>query len=262
MVVGDGAWSEHARRRGRAVGRRLILAGSASSVAIIGVLVVVGMSRWLRVILLLALLPSVQLILQGRRRRQVESFPSVHPPLALPAVSDPGWFAGLPEPRPTFGLRLRFRPLRGALYIGPCFLLVVVVAAIGGAVPALIYGALVLAGGIQSTYGFLRDVPLEVRVTPSTIEWTTRLRRAVTPVASLRRLRCKSVPSTAVVFEFEGHRSRFMLVTGGFADFLEALTVTCPWVEVSSEIVERFGSWSGKKDGFFVESPEVAPDRR
>jgi hypothetical protein len=52
-----------------------------------------------------------------------------------------------------------------------------------------------------------------------------------------------------------------MLVTGGFADFLEALTVTCPWVEVSSEIVERFGSWSGKKDGFFVESPEVAPDR-
>lgn len=101
--------------------------------------------------------------------------------------------------------------------------------------------------------------PHEVRIANGTIEWHARLRDAAIPTSALRRVRANTMPQNAVVLEFEGDRQRLILVTGGFADFLEALTVTCPWVEVSSEIVDRFGSWSGKTNGFFVESLDPAP---
>lgn len=259
MAVNEGSWSQQARRRGRTIAIRLIVGGCALAVVLVGLLLANGTPRGLRPLLILALLVPLHLIMHGRRRLKIESSPTLKPPLVLPAVSDPGSFARLPDPRPAFGLHLHFRPLRGAMYLGVIFgLPMIVLAATSGAVAALLYGLLWLGIEGWNLNWFLRSIPLEVRVTNTLIEWRSRLRNDVIPIESLRRLRCNTLPSTAIVLEFENHRPRLLLVTGGFADFLEVLTVACSWVEVSSEIVDRFGSWTGKTNGFFVESPDPA----
>lgn len=259
MAVNDGSWSEQARRRGRTIAIWLIVGGCALVVVVVGLLLAGGTSSWVRTILVLALLQALSLILEGRRRLEVESSPPLRPPLVLPAVSDPGSFARLPEPRPAFGLHVDFR-LRPAVLLGVIFgVPMLVLGAVSGAVAALVCGLLWLGMAVWILNGFLRGIPREVRVTSTSLEWKARLRHDVIPIERLRRLRCNTLPSTMVVLEFEGHRQRLIAVAGGFADFLEALTVTCPWVEVSSEIVDRFGSWSGKTNGFFVESLDPAP---
>lgn len=215
MAVNDGSWSTQARRRGRTIAIRLILGGCGLVVVIAGVFLVDGRQGWLRAFLVLALVVALHLILHGWRRLKIEASPWLEPPLILPAVSSPGSFERLPEPRPAFGIR---------------------------------------RAGVRSV-----SYPHEVRIADGTIEWHARLRDAAIPTSALRRVRVNTMPQNAVVLEFEGDRQRLILVTGGFADFLEALTVTCPWVEVSSEIVDRFGSWCGKTNGFFVESLDSAP---
>lgn len=262
MAVSDGSWSEHARRRGRTIAFWQILAGCALLVVMVGALMADVMPSGLQSLLPIALLVPYHFFWHGARRLKVESSTPVKPPLVLPAASHPGSFAGHPEPRPAFGIRLGFRPVRAVVYLGVIMgIPMIALAVISGPAAALAYGLLWTAIELWNLNWFLRHVPIEVRVADSLIEWKARLRRDVIPAASLRRLRCNTVPSGAIVLEFEGHRPRLMYVSGGFADFVEALTVTCPWVEVSTDVIDRFGSWSGKTNGFFVESHNSAAGR-
>ena len=259
MTVEDGAWAEHARRRGRTIAIWSVAGGCGLFLLGVGVLTAAETPSWLRPVLVVALIVPLHLVLNGWRRFRIESSPSLTPPLTLPAVSEPGSFARLPLPRPTFGLRLHFRPLRAAVYLGLIFgIPMIVLGVASGAGAALFFGALWLGIEVWNLNWFLRKVPLEVRVTNTSIEWRASLRSDEIPVQSLRRLRCSTISANAIVLEFEGHPPRLILGTGGFADFLEALTVTCPWVEVSSEVVDRFGSWSGRTNGFSIESLDPA----
>lgn len=228
-------------------------------VVVLALVVAAVLPLWLAPLLLL----GMNLIIQGVQRYRIESSTPVRPPLVLPAVSDPGAYARLPEPRPSFGIRLLLRPVRGAVWFGTFLAVpVVIAAALAGPIAAIGAGLLWLGLQLWLTIDALNTVPVEVRVTATSLEWRARRRREVIALASLRRLRCSTSPGFAVVLEFEGHEERLLLVTGGFADFLEALTVACPWIDVSPEIVKRFGSWTGKYNAFYVDAPDpdVEPD--
>ena len=99
--------------------------------------------------------------------------------------------------------------------------------------------------------------PREVRVANGTIEWHARLRDAAIPIACLRRVRANTMPQNAVVLESEGIAS---------ASSSRRVGRGLPWRRSPSpvrgwrslEIVECFGSWSGKTNGSSVESLDSA----
>lgn len=262
MSVADRSWSDRARWQGRREGLHQILGGAALLVVIIGAKALGrGGPAWQQLLLDVGLAVAACIVASGVIRMRIESSPSLTPPLVLPAVTEPGAFARLGEPRPAFGLRhVRVRIGRGT-----AFVLLAIGIPVGwvawtyGATMALAAACVVAVHRVWATYWAIRNLPVEVRVVGSTLEWTAFDRRLQVPLGRLRRVRSAVAAGGVVVLEFDGHDPLLVLVIGGFADFLEALTVTCPWVEVSADVVRRFGGFTGKANGFFVETPEHRP---
>jgi hypothetical protein len=256
VQVGTASWSERSRRRGRTLGWASLLSGAAIAVALIAGLAADGISSRWRMLLVLGLLIPVELVAHGLRRIVVESSPPLVAPVVLPAVEDPGAYDRFPEPRPVFGLRLVLRS-PGRVVVGAVLFAGVPAVAVAWTTGVAWAGGIVVVllavGQLWNAALLLWAVPLEVRVTATSLEWRARLRHGRLPLSSLRRVRRNTFPAGTVVLEAEAHPARVVMVNGGFADFLEALTVRCPWIEVSSDVVEHYGSWSGRASGYFVE---------
>lgn len=270
MEVVDRSWTEQARRRGRKIGVGTM--GSGLTLVVVGLAFVgTGAVGPLWYGSALAALYGANLVLGGYRRWKVESAPVQRHPLVLTAVMDPGRFALLGNPLPGFGLKvMKFQPFKAVASSAVMFGVPVFIAASSGGLSALLVSAPIWAVIVAKNANWtLRGLPGQVRVSHGVIHWAATYRTEEIPVSSLRRVRCNTVPTTVTVLEFEGHPSRVLPVTGGFADFLEALTVTCPWVDVSEDVVQRSdrgparrsASSSSRRRPTAGLRPHPAPDR-
>lgn len=256
----DGSWVERHREQGRRLGNLLMVVGLATALGGGGLVLVTGsevVGASPELLAFYVALLGALVALHGWRRAQVHSSPSAPRPYQLKAATDLGAFARMPEPRPGFGLRhVKFHPGRAVLQLGVMLLALLILARALDGARLVIPVALVLIGWqAWSLVSLLNRIPQEVRVMEGRIEWRFSRKVETGDVTGLRRLRCNTFPSTWAVLDSETDPSRIVPVIGGFADFVDALTSACPWIEVDEEVLARFGGFSTQSNGFFLVPP-------
>lgn len=210
--------------------------------------------QWVRYAAVLQLVVGMWVVFMGWSRFRVESSNPLTPPLVLPAMSSRNSFVQRPTPRPAFGLRFPGVDVVAAvrqvlLFVG----VATVIALLVDPYWALLVGVVALAYQLAGVGLALLSVARRVVVADGRISWTTLRNRRSAPLASLLRVRRADIASPVAVFEFDGHAPLEVLVAWGFPDFLDALTVTAPWLEVNSDVVEMFCSVEGDARGFVDE---------
>ena len=254
MTIEEG-WSAEARRRRSDAARRRLLLAIAVLCAVVLVYVWQDGSRWLPPLLTLVGGCSVLSIMESIRTIRVQASPRATESAGLTAVTHASSQVGQPGGPSVFALRhVRLRRGRMIGVVVVPYLVMAAVAVVFGApvlaVAFVIVALVVLAG---SYWSFLRKFPLEVRVDEELVTWQSSLRTVTAPVAAVRRMRCNTTPAGAVVIEFEGQAPMVVYVIGGFADFLRAMSLRCPWMEVDQEVIDKFGAFSTGHSGFFAE---------